>query len=201
MAQRRLTALLFVACVAACGNSHEMYWNGVRADGESWFGGEASYKSVSWSRREPLVTTDMQTGIADTVWLVSEAQEILGDRPRFAIRLPGGTVLGPGQFTVEWLDAQAHTPGMIPGSSAVFDYPNGDLRASFDEYGQLRRIVVRSLRRASEDQPRGGGIAVGDRNGTNLVPLPATRDQLVEVFGEPALEKKRPGRTCWGLPC
>ena len=59
MAQRRLTALLFVACVAACGNSHEMYWNGVRADGESWFGGEAFYKSASWNRRTPLVTIDL----------------------------------------------------------------------------------------------------------------------------------------------
>ncbi len=199
MAQRRLTALLLVACVAACGNRHEMYWNGVRADGESWFGGEASYKSVSWSRRAPSVTIDGQTGIADTVWLISEAQEILGARPRFAIRLPGGTVLRPDQFTVEWLDAQAHRPGMIPGSSAIFDYPNGMLNASFDEYGQLTSIAVRFLGRR-QDQPGGGGVAVADRNGTEQLPLPATRDQLVELLGEPALEKKRPITMCFG-PC
>ena len=90
--------------------------------------------------------------------------EILGDRPRFAIRLPGGTVLRPGQFTVEWLDAQAHTPGMIPGSSAVVDYPNGRLDASFDEYGQLRHIGVRFFGQASDDQAGGRGVAVANPN-------------------------------------
>jgi hypothetical protein len=206
MGTKHLTLLLLVASLSACGNSHELYWNGVRADGESWFGGEASYKSVSWNRREPTVTrwvpqgSTEPSGVADTVWLESEAQEILGDRPRFAIRLPGGTVLRSSQFTVEWLDPQSHTPGMIPGSTAVVEYPNGDLHAYFDEYGRLRRIVVRSLTRASEDQPRGRGIALGDHSGTDQLPLPATRDQLVEVFGEPALEKKLPKRICFG-PC
>jgi len=156
--------VVMVAALAGCDRySHTAYWSGVRAVGGSWSGRGASYRGVDWHRRDPTYVD----------------AEILGDAPRFSIRLPDGSVLTPDQFTVELLDAKARP------RPVNFTYPSGKLTVWFDELGQLRSIEADTYDDSYPSGSSEGDVAVGNRDGTKLVQLPATRAQLVDIFGEP----------------
>ena len=158
--------------------SNPLYWPGVRAF-KSSSQGTAVYDVVNWS---PLPAAES-----------SEKEKILGNAPGFSDRLPDGSVLTPDQFTVELLNAGG--PFYQGGAmEANFEYPNGSLHAYFDERSsQLTSISVNEGRTR---HGAGSDVAIGNRDGTKLVVLPATRDELVELFGEPTLEDKQTRRMC-----
>ncbi len=55
------------------------------------------------------------------------------------------------------------------------------LYASFDDQNRLQNISISA-------HTGEGTVFVGDRSGRRMIPLPASRDELVELFGEPERE-------------
>ena len=66
----------------------------------------------------------------------------------------------------------------------------GYLSVTFDAQGRLLSIFIE----ASNGEE---SIFVGDRNGKRMIPLPASRDELVELFGEPESERDMPSGRNW----
>ena len=196
---RRLLIVLTATVAAGCSRQHRLEWHGLWASGESPLlsPGAALYTSLGFSAGNAYAP--------------------------ISVRLPDGTVLSSGQFTLEALDAlgaedlyatDPHHGRKTPprGFARRFKYETGSVSAHFDESGQLiaasastylrRRSRVPGVRRRSRTgeyydtftthEGRRGApgdvIAVGDIYGMKMVLLPATRAELVEVFGEPTRE-------------
>jgi hypothetical protein len=189
---------LMVTALAGCGRSHTADWRGVRASGTHIFKYNrigASYNRVIWRRQADGI---MRGSSAPADWN-------LGNAPGFSVRLPDGRVLKPNQLTVGTLRSLGGTEGLgkdhpVPGAGGpgarvlYFRYPKGMFRAWFDpETNQLKFVEIarrRTSRRDSLHVAIGNvQIAIGNRNGTKVVELPATRDELVELFGEPTSER------------
>lgn len=168
---RCVLIVLMGAALVGCGYDHTASWTGVRASGSTWTG-RALYKRVAWA---------------------AENLGDLGDAPGFSVGLPDGSMLTPDQFTVEILDAKARP------RPVYFTYPSGKLTVLFDEFDRPTVIQADGYPPLA-GRPSGsseGGIAVGNREGSNLVQLPATRAQLIAVFGEPTLEDPGPSNLYW----
>ena len=134
---RRLLIVLIATLAVGCSRQHRLEWPGLWASGESplFSPGAALYTRIGFS-----------TG--DTYAPIS-------------IRLPDGTLLSPGQFTIEALDALGaedwyatdpdHGRGTPPrGFARRFKYETGSVHAHFDENGQLIGVSASTyLRRRS----------------------------------------------------
>jgi hypothetical protein len=155
---------------------HRLEWPGLWASGESplFSPGAALYTRVGFSGEDTYAP--------------------------ISFRLPDGTFLSSGRGTPP------------RGFARRFKYETGSVSAQFDETGGLigasastylrRRSRVPGVRRRSRTgeyydtftthEDRGGTprdvIAVGDLYGMKMALLPATRAELVEVFGEPTRE-------------
>jgi hypothetical protein len=75
-------------------------------------------------------------------------------------------------------------PGHQSGRTLKIESTAGTLIVAFD--AQERLTAVQFIATSGQ-----GTVAVGDRNGKRRVPLPASREALVEVFGVPERERER----------
>lgn len=196
---RRLLIVLIVTLAAGCSRQHRMEWPGLWASGESplFSPGAALYTSMGFSGEDTYAPISFR--LPDGT-LLSPDQ----------FRLETLDALGAED---SYATDSYHGRGTPPrGFARRFKYETGSVYAHFDENGQLigvsastylrRRSRVPGVRWRSRTgeyydtftthEGRGGTpgdvIAVGDRYGMKMVLLPATRSELVEVFGEPTRE-------------
>ena len=168
--------MLLVAQFIGCNQRrHELEWPGAITVAHTFFGADPKYYWVSWGSSPELPCRDI----------------VCSARPVFSVRLSSGQIIGPREFTMAALGARGAQESQSPMSPArrVTTYMRiesdmGILSASFDEQRRLTGITVT----ASNDQ---ADISVGDRKGVRFVPLPASRDGLIEVLGEPKQESVR----------
>ena len=186
---RCLLVIMVVAVFTGCGHSHELVWPDLNAYGGSEPGEEALYVNLFW-RFRPVTASGGS------------------NRPAFSVRLPDGTVLTPDQITIARTGATEVLSDPRDAvddrrRSAKFNYANGWLTVNFGIDGdaeQVQRVWASGRREAKEDIP-GNDLAVGNPNGTKLVVLPATRDELVELFGKPMRERKSLKDLCLPPSC
>ena len=164
-----LGLLLLTMLAGGCGSGrlYSLTWSGVHATAWTASGEEPSFGSLS-------------------------SRDLTGDElPTFSVRFPGGRIIMPDEFTVAKLESHgAKESGGYFGDNPPPDLQfhrriessNGYLDAIFDAQGRLQKIRIE----ASSSEER---IFVGDRSGRRMIPLPASRDELVELFGEPEYEK------------
>jgi hypothetical protein len=162
--------LVLVTLLVGCGiqRDHSILWPGARASGITYFGGEPKYDNIAWAVH-------------------------LGDGPpTFSVRLPGGQIIKPDELTIaklktlgatEWKPRSSVAPHPAQRITTRWRIKSsaGTLSASFDDQNRLKSVDIRAL----TDE---GTVFVGDRNGQRMIPLPASRDELVELFGEPERE-------------
>ncbi len=163
---RGLGLLLLVTHLVGCQRDHTLEWPGVRASGFTLFGGDPSYHRIGWGGQ-------------------------LGEvPPAFSVRLPGGQIFKPDELTIAKLESLGAKKSFYvhPYDDKKWDRTKlliesgaGTLRASFDMQNRVQNISIS----ASTGE---GIVFVGDRGGRRLIPLPASRDELVELFGEPERE-------------
>ncbi len=181
--------MLIVAVFMGCGHRHEAVWPEHRARGSSKPFQAASYSIVLWQDRYGGMNYPRV--------------EVRGStRPGFSVRLPDGTVLTPDRITIDRTEATLEDDSGRGRRVAVFDYANGRLKVEFGTFDDAKQIagVLASGWPGQERDIPGSELAVGNPDGTKLVVLPATRDELVEVFGKPGLEMKSAKKWCLG-PC
>jgi len=197
---RRLLIVLIVALATGCSRQHRLEWPGLWASGESplFSPGAALYTSIGFFEGDmsaPLFSVRLPDGtLLSPDEFTIEALDARGAEDRYATSPHHGRGTPPRGFARE------------------FKYETGSVSAMFDEDGQLTwisvylhlcrqgswREVLFGTRTVScgdtlsteEDRaltPR-NAIAVGGPYGMKMVPLPATRAELVEVFGEPTRE-------------
>jgi hypothetical protein len=190
---RSVLIALIVTVVAGCGYDHTLDWRGVRASGWTWSSSKnPSYSRVEWHR--PPMARGLYVG----------SEKFFGNAPRFTVRLPDGRLLTPGHLTAGTLrllvgtpDSSRRSPEPRPTDPSLFRYSNATISVAFDRDNKLRRIAVWKGGNPSRDSLH---VAIGNWNGTKFVELPATRDELVELFGRPTSERstKTSGRFRWG---
>ncbi len=165
-----LGLLVLVAHLVGCGiqRDYAILWSGVRAGGITYFGGDPKYNRIAWS--SPL-----------------------GDEPpAFSVRLPDGQIIKPDEFTIAKLESfgvtewKPRSSGRPHPAQPLTTYRRiksgaGALYACFDEQNRLQGISISAY--TGE-----GTVFAGDRSGRRMIPLPASRDELVELFGEPKRE-------------
>ncbi len=162
--------LVLVTLLVGCGiqRDYTSWWPGVYASGFTIFGADSKYNSIGWG-----------------------SQHGVGPPPAFSVRLPGGQIIKPDEFTIAKLESHGATewrprgsrrplPGKRPTRWQIKSGA-GTLYASFDEQNQLQNISFSA-------HTGEGTVFVGDRNGRRLIALPASRDELVKLFGEPKRE-------------
>ncbi len=165
--------LVLVTLLVGCGiqRDYTSWWPGVRASGSTYFGADSKYISIGWG------------GIGS---------------PAFSVRLPGGRIIKPDEFTIAKLESLGAKkslyvhPDLDPDAQKKWirttklriESGAGTLRASFDEQNRLLSITINA-------HTGEGTVFVGDRSGRRMIPLPATREELVELFGEPERESSR----------
>ncbi len=196
---RRLLIVLTITLVAGCSRQHRLEWPGLWASGESpLFSPEAALYTSTGFFAEDMSAPQFSIRLPDGTLLspdqfTLEALDARGAEDRYAMSpYHGGT--------------------QPRGFARQLKYETGSVYAMFDEDGELTAISVRLhlCRQGSwrevlfgtstvscgdtltteEDRaltPR-NAIAVGGPYGMKMVPLPATRAELVEVFGEPKRE-------------
>ncbi len=166
---RGLGLLLLTMLAVGCGSGrgYSLSWPGVHTYAYTTSGEEPIYRSLGYS---------------------SNSRDVL---PAFSVRFPGGRIITPDEFTVAKLESHgAKESGGYFGDNPPPDLPfhrritssAGYLDVMFDAQGRLQSIILR----ASSGEER---IFVGDRSGRRMIPLPASRDELVELFGEPEYEE------------
>jgi hypothetical protein len=161
--------LVLVTLLVGCGmqKDYTLGWPGVFARGYTLFGGDPKYRIIGGGGH-------------------------LGVRPppAFSVRLPGGRIIKPDEFTIAKLESHGAKKSFYvhPYDDKKWDRTNlliesgaGTLRASFDMQNRLRNFSISA-------HTGEGTVFVGDRSGRRLMPLPASRDELVELFGEPERE-------------
>jgi hypothetical protein len=162
--------LVLVTLLVGCGmqKDYTLRWPGVFARGYTYFGGDPKYRIIGGGGH---------LGV--------------GPPPAFSVRLPGGRIIKPDEFTIAKLESHGATE-LKPRSSGRplpekrptrwrIESGAGTLYASFDEQNRLQNISFNA-------HTGEGTVFVGDRNGRRLIPLPASRDELVKLFGEPKRE-------------
>jgi hypothetical protein len=166
---RGLGLLLLTMLAVGCGSErlYSLRWPGVATHATTTSGEEPSFASLS-------------------------SRKLTGDElPAFSVRFPGGRIITPDEFTVAKLESHGAKESMrFIGDNPPPDRligrritsSAGTLSAVFDAQGRLQSISIRA--HGGE-----GRIFVGDRSGRRMIPLPASRDELVELFGEPEYEK------------
>jgi hypothetical protein len=164
------SAVLFSLLLIGCARQHHMDWEtGMSAWGESELldSDSVMFHTVSW-------------------------ENLLAEPTRhfpFSVRMPDGTMLLPGQFTLEKLDAHgAEEINNERGAGRRIHFPNGWITAYFDAKQGLELVGV-SFRIHREEESEGDcQVAVGDATGDNVICLPTKRADLVDLFGEPKRE-------------
>lgn len=108
------------------------------------------------------------------------------DTIKFSLRMPDGHIV-----TYDQLTPEAIAPYVTPSDWSTngncryvgVTYDNGRVTAYF-ENGKLTRVTVfvwpRTTVRPGQSVP-----AIGNRDGTKFFTLPITKDELIELFGEP----------------
>ncbi len=167
---RGLLLLLLVTLLVGCGiqRNYTLEWPGVRASGFTLLVGDPRYRRILWGGQSGEVP------------------------PAFSVRLPGGQIIKPDEFTIakleshgatEWKPRSSGRP--LPGTRLTYrriESGAGTLYASFDEQNRLQNIHFS----ASTGE---GTVFVGDRSGRRMIALPASREELVKLFGEPEHER------------
>lgn len=197
---RRLLIVLIVALATGCSRQHRLEWPGLWASGESplFSPGAALYTRIGFVEGDmsaPSFSVRLPDGtLLSPDQFTIEELDARGAEDRYAT-------------------SPYHGRGAQPrGFARQLEHETGSIFAHFDEDGRLTAISVylHLCRRGSwsevlfgtstvscgdtlaMQEGRGGtpknGIAVGDLYGMKMVPLPATRAELVEVFGEPTRE-------------
>jgi hypothetical protein len=177
---RALSLLLLIALLVGCGQVHTLEWPGIVARTRTLFGETPSYSKVAWHGHPGLPCNEI----------------VCAALPAFSAGLPDGRVIRPSEFTVARLESHGAKesrrrssgpplPGHQSGRTLKIESSAGVLIAAFDAQERLTSV---QLIASSSGQ---GTVAVGDRNGKREVPLPASREALVEVFGEPERERER----------
>jgi hypothetical protein len=162
--------ILAVVLLSGCSRQHDLYWPGVHVHGESPISkpGDVGYRKAYWSRdtfEDPTPT------------------------PMFSFRAPNGALLTPDSMTIETMDAHgAEDKFYGPGIGRHFDFGNGWMTAYFDHDRNLESIAVILSSIVFAEDPR-RTIFIGNRDGTKWVSFPATRGDLIELFGEPNRER------------
>ena len=161
--------LVLVTLLVGCGiqRSYTLKWPGVRAGAHTYFGGDPRYRRISSGGQPGAVF------------------------PAFSVRLPDGRIFKPDELTIAKLESHGAKKSFYvhPYDDKKWDRTNlliesgaGTLRASFDMQNRLRNFSISA-------HTGEGTVFVGDRSGRRLMPLPASRDELVELFGEPERER------------
>lgn len=171
--------LLMVLLVGCQQTSHTLEWRGALATAHTLFGADPSFHRVTWY--------GYRAGRCKSA--------VCSTRPAFSVRFPDGKIIKPGEFTLARLKVHGAEERIRDGGTPVLPARRltstwmiksdaGNLTAQFDEKGRLESISIS----VSSGE---GRAAVGDRHGRRMVTLPATREELVEVFGEPESESER----------
>ncbi len=167
---RGLGLLLLTMLAVGCGSGrlYSLMWPGVHATAYTASGEEPSFGSLGYSSRR--------------------SRDVL---PAFSVRFPGGRIIMLSDFTIAKLESHGakKSGGRLDGNDPPdawfhrrIESSAGYLDVMFDAQGRLQNIILR----ASSGEER---IFVGDRSGRRMIPLPASRDELVELFGEPQSEE------------
>jgi hypothetical protein len=167
-----VVVLGLTAALTGCQTQHVIEWPGVQVTAYTFpAGGDPTYSFVTPGAPPAL--------------------------PGFSVRFPNGRVIAPHDFTIDGLlfhGAEDYDPSpSVPPSPAqrAFRYlrlfiGNGQVSATFKDGELLSVTVVDNRAPGLEDEPP----QLGDRAGRRFVTLPATRDQLVELFGPPTRESQ-----------
>ena len=161
--------LVLVTLLVGCGiqRSYKLEWPEVRAGAHTYFGGDPSYNRILWGGQLGAVS------------------------PAFSVRLTDGRIFKPDELTIAKLESHGAKKSFYvhPYDDKKWDRTNlliesgaGTLRASFDMQNRLQNISIST-------HTGEGTVFVGDRSGQRMIPLPASRDELVELFGEPERER------------
>jgi len=167
---RGLGLLLLTMLAVGCGSGrlYSLMWPGAHTNAYTASGEEPSFGSLGYSS--------------------NRSRDVL---PAFSVRLPGGPIIKPGDFTIAKLKSHGakksggRLDGNDPPDAWIYlriESSAGTLTVTFDAQGRLQSIRIS----ASSGEER---IFVGDRSGRRMIPLPASRDELVELFGEPQSEE------------
>ena len=160
--------LVLVTLLVGCGiqRSYTLQWPGVRAGAHTYFGGDPRYRRIAWGGQPGDVP------------------------PAFSVRLPGGRIFKPDELTIAELESLGAKKSFYvhpyddkkwDRTKLLIESSAGTLRVNFDMQNRLQSINIH----AHTDE---GTVFVGDRSGQRMIPLPASRDELVELFGEPERE-------------
>ena len=173
--QRRMSVVVLglTAALTGCQTQHVIEWPGVQMTGYTFAaGGDPTYSFVRPGAPPSLAG--------------------------FSVRFPNGRVIAPHDFTIDGLlfhGAEDYDPSPSTPSPAqrAFRYlrlfiGNGQVSATFKD-GELSSLTVMSNAVDSAGQ-EDESPQLGDRAGRRFVTLPATRDQLVELFGPPTRESQ-----------
>ena len=170
---RWLGLLVLVALLVGCidknlyNPNRYLGWPGLGARGGRIHGGNPNYSHLFW-------TSAYYRG---------------SEPPPFSVRFPGGRIIKSDDFTIAKLESHGAKKSLFVDThhkefnrtELRIKSGTGKLFANFDVQNRLLRITI-------DVWDGEGTVFVGDRSGRRVIPLPASRDELVELFGEPKRE-------------
>jgi hypothetical protein len=169
--------LLLLTQLIGCEQGHVLSWPGLSARTTTLFRADPEYRRIGWVH-SPYKQCNTCTS-----------------HPRFSVRFSDELIIRPSQFTMAGLEAVgAEEPvpdenelhPRLPGSPTTKKFQiktdSGYLMAYFDEKKALTAINIYGR----EGERR---VEVGDRSGRRFVTIPASRDELIDVFGAPLHER------------
>lgn len=169
--------VVLVTQLFGCEQGHVLSWPGVTARTTTLLRADPEYRRIDW------VHTPWKSCTTCTL------------SPRFSVRFPDGLIIRPGQFTMAGLSAagaekwvrdgselETRTPASHTRTRLQIETDSVYLRALFDEKKALTSINIRG-------RTDGRQVEVGDRSGRRFVRLPASRDELIDLFGKPVQER------------
>jgi hypothetical protein len=170
-----LVLLLMVQLVGCSQRHHLLEWPGALAGAHTFFGADPMFARVEWGDSPEVMCKAI----------------VCSARPAFSVRLSGGQIIRPHQYTLAGLAALGAEKSQSPMSPARrvttlmrIEVDLGILSARFDEQERLTSISVTAFKSEAK-------IWVGDRSARRFAALPASRGELIEVLGEPRRESER----------
>jgi hypothetical protein len=167
-----LSLLLLGPLIACQQTNYTLTWPGVAARAHTYFGEAPVYHSIGWGG---------------------------SGSPAFSVVLSDGRTMLPGDFSMRRLESLGATERRRDGSTLSLPAHNttrtlkiesGAARLYAIFFVETQRLSSIHLTVSSADRESDGEVEVGDRRGRRRVRLPATREELIEVFGEPEREQK-----------
>lgn len=114
------------------------------------------------------------------------------DTTEFSIQMPDGRILTSDQLTVEAFSqyltpCAPETQKWYPAVSdcAFLENDNGYVKVRFEGNGKAAYVLLCAYFYSQPPRPGQWVPAIGNRDGSQVFPLPITEDELIKLFGEP----------------